>query len=95
MDTLKCCGFYNYTDFTDSPFEKYTHLYPQQCCHSADFSSCDGTNATIIGCFPKLMQLIDENTIVIVAVASGIAALENLAMVVSMTLYCIIGSKSD
>uniref|UniRef100_A0A8C7RXS1 Tetraspanin 34b n=1 Tax=Oncorhynchus mykiss TaxID=8022 RepID=A0A8C7RXS1_ONCMY len=95
MDTLKCCGFYNYTDFTGSPFEIRTHLYPQQCCHGAVFSSCNDTSATITGCFPKFKQLIDENTIGIVAVALGIAALEILAMVVSMTLYCIIGSKSD
>ncbi|XP_029492001.1 tetraspanin-1-like [Oncorhynchus nerka] len=95
MDTLKCCGFYNYTDFTGSPFEMRTHLYPQQCCHGAVFSSCNDTSATITGCFPKFKQLIDENTIAIVAVALGIAALEIMAMVVSMTLYCIIGSKSD
>uniref|UniRef100_A0A4W5JY77 Tetraspanin n=1 Tax=Hucho hucho TaxID=62062 RepID=A0A4W5JY77_9TELE len=95
MDTLKCCGFYNYTDFTGSPFEKRTNLYPQQCCHRDDFSSCNNTSAIITGCFPKFKQLIDKNTIVIVAVALGIAALEILAMVVSMTLYCIIGSKSD
>ncbi|XP_041719302.1 tetraspanin-1-like [Coregonus clupeaformis] len=103
MDTLKCCGFYNYTDFTGSPFEKDTHLYPQQCCHSAFSSFCNDTNAvvsagpnlTITGCFQKFKQLIDQNSIGIVAVALGIAVLEILAMVVSMTLYCIIGSKID
>lgn len=31
---------------------------------------------TITGCFPKIKQLIDDNTVVIVGVALGIAALE-------------------
>ncbi|XP_023647560.1 tetraspanin-1-like isoform X1 [Paramormyrops kingsleyae] len=33
MDGLNCCGFHNYTDFTDSPFYNNSrHTYPQTCC---------------------------------------------------------------
>lgn len=92
MNTLKCCGFNNYTDFTGSPFEKNTHLYPQQCCKGAS-SPCSSANATIPGCFPVFKTLIDENTAAIAGVALGIAAIEILAMIFSMTLYCKIGSK--
>ncbi|XP_073713776.1 tetraspanin-1-like [Misgurnus anguillicaudatus] len=42
MTTLKCCGFYNYTDFTGSPFVNETGGYPTQCCRS---SPCNGTTA--------------------------------------------------
>ncbi|KAM4635111.1 tetraspanin 35 [Polymixia lowei] len=100
MDTLNCCGFYGYSDFTGSPF--YTNnmnRYPPQCC--PDNNPCDSVmaigaaNKTVSGCFPKFKKLIDDNSIVIVAVALGIAALEVFAMIVSMTLYCKIGSKRD
>ncbi|XP_071754654.1 tetraspanin 35 isoform X2 [Centroberyx gerrardi] len=101
MDTLKCCGFYGYTDFTDSPFySNNMNQYPSLCCPSND-NPCNATvaasvsNTTITGCFPKFKKLIDDNAVVIVAVALGIAALEICAMVVSMTLYCKIGSKRD
>ncbi|XP_076006226.1 tetraspanin-1-like [Genypterus blacodes] len=98
MSGLKCCGFNNYTDFTDSPY--YTNSlekYPPQCC--ATMEPCDSTTAAIVstlsvgGCFPKISSLIDDNIVVIGGVALGIAALELCAMVVSMTLYCQIGSK--
>lgn len=93
MTTLKCCGFYNYTDFTGSPFVNETGGYPTQCCRS---SPCNGTtayNTAVPGCFPALKKLVDDNAVIIIAVALGIAALELAAMIVSMTLYCHIGSK--
>ncbi|XP_041943329.1 tetraspanin-1-like [Alosa sapidissima] len=93
MDTLKCCGFNNYTDFTGSPFVTDTNKYPSPCCTS---SSCTETNAQISavpGCLDKLVSLIDENAVVIIAVALGIAVLEISAMVVSMSMYCHIDSK--
>jgi len=100
MDTLSCCGFYNYTDFIDSPFYKdNAYTFPVQCCPPPySNGACDSDLAysasnTTLGCFPRLEQLIEENTVVVAAVALGIAALEVCAMVVSLTLYCKIGSK--
>ncbi|XP_012681217.1 tetraspanin-1-like [Clupea harengus] len=93
MDTLKCCGFNNYTDFTGSPFVNASGTYPSPCCTS---TSCSGENAktsAVDGCFDKLVSLIDENAVVIIGVALGIAVLEISAMVVSMSLYCHIDSK--
>ncbi|KAM4531277.1 tetraspanin 35 isoform 1-T2 [Odontesthes bonariensis] len=94
MSTLKCCGFYNSSDFQDSPYYTGHNMkYPPQCCLTSN--PCNQTVAestTIPGCFPKIKQLIDENTVVIVAVALGIAALEICAMAVSMILYCKIKS---
>ncbi|GAA6215437.1 tetraspanin-1-like [Lates japonicus] len=98
MSTLKCCGFYNSSDFVGSPYYvDHNSQYPPQCCPGMNYP-CNQTMAdsvTIItGCFPKIMQLIDDNTVVIVAVALGIAVLEICAMVVSMILYCRIKSTS-
>ncbi|XP_046894018.1 tetraspanin 35 isoform X2 [Hypomesus transpacificus] len=92
MDTLKCCGFYNSSDFDGSPFHKPDSQYPPQCCQDTT-RPCGSADATVTGCFPKFQKLIDENSAVIAGVALGIAALEILAMVFSMTLYCKIGSK--
>uniref|UniRef100_A0A3B3X382 Uncharacterized protein n=1 Tax=Poecilia mexicana TaxID=48701 RepID=A0A3B3X382_9TELE len=74
MGTLKCCGFYNYTDFTESPYyTAHNNSYPPHCC--PDSSPCNGTVNTD-GCFPKIKMLIDKNTVVIVGAGLGIAALE-------------------
>lgn len=98
MSTLKCCGFYNSSDFIGSPYyQDHNKLYPPQCCPGYD-SPCNQTVAdsdmSITGCFPKIKQLIDDNTVVIVGVALGIAALEVCAMVVSMILFCRVKSMS-
>ncbi|KAM6904502.1 tetraspanin 35 [Xenentodon cancila] len=96
MNTLKCCGFYNFSDFTNSPYYNKNRLYPHQCCHDT-VRLCNQTAAetqVTPGCFHKIKQLINDNTIVIVAVALGIAALEVCAMTVSMILYCRIKSTS-
>ncbi|XP_065820709.1 tetraspanin 35 [Labrus bergylta] len=99
MSTLKCCGFYNSSDFVGSPYYiKHDKQYPPLCCPGTE-NPCNQTLAdsatTITGCFPKIKQLIDENTVVIVGVALGIAALEICAMTVSMILYCRIKSRRD
>ncbi|XP_008297411.1 tetraspanin 35 [Stegastes partitus] len=96
MSTLKCCGFYNASDFVGSPYYNNNNMqFPPQCCPGAK-TPCDQMSAnnstTITGCFPKIKQLVDENTVVIVGVALGIAALEVCAMIVSMVLYCRIKS---
>ncbi|XP_060757514.1 tetraspanin 35 [Neoarius graeffei] len=93
MGLLKCCGFNNYSDFTDSPFVKNNALYPNQCCHpSQHCNSSMATAANVKGCYPAVIKLFDSNVVVIIAVALGIAALELCAMAVSMTLYCQIKS---
>ncbi|KAL0993007.1 hypothetical protein UPYG_G00102090 [Umbra pygmaea] len=95
MEELKCCGFYNYTDFTGSLFQHNTTIYPWQCCPSVS-SSCNSTSAAQVpGCYDKFQSLINQSIVGIAAVALGIAALEVCAMVVSMTLYCRIDSKNE
>ncbi|XP_051996031.1 tetraspanin 35 [Xyrauchen texanus] len=95
MSTLKCCGFYNYTDFTGSPFVVKTSMYPDQCCNTSPCSAINANNSKVPSCFDALKKLIDDNAVVIIGVALGIGALELAAMIVSMTLYCKIGSKCD
>ncbi|XP_028268655.1 tetraspanin 35 [Parambassis ranga] len=96
MASLKCCGFYNASDFVDSPYyTSHNKTVPPQCCRSTG-TPCNQTVANsgmlVNGCFPTIKGLIDGNTVVIVGVALGIAALEICAMVVSMSLYCRIKS---
>ncbi|XP_073704919.1 tetraspanin 35 [Garra rufa] len=97
MTTLNCCGFYNYTDFAGSPFVNDLNTYPEQCCEN-NLPVCTENIAylsKVPGCFPALVKLIDDNSVIIIAVALGIAALELAAMIVSMVMYCKIGSKRD
>ncbi|KAI1884043.1 hypothetical protein AGOR_G00222310 [Albula goreensis] len=91
MEGLKCCGFYNYTDFTDSPFNMRNQSYPSTCCQGPPCSEQQANQLNITGCYSRVVELIEENAVVLGAVALGIAALEIAAMAVSMSLYCKIG----
>lgn len=93
MDTLKCCGFNNYTDFRNSAFSKNGTVYPSYCCNVAICSERNATIANVRGCFPALISLVNSNASIIIGVALGIAALELTAMTVSMILYCKIKGK--
>uniref|UniRef100_A0A8C9V1A5 Tetraspanin n=1 Tax=Scleropages formosus TaxID=113540 RepID=A0A8C9V1A5_SCLFO len=85
---LNCCGFYNYTDFTGSPFNNMTAgRYPDTCCLNSPCTLENSRNAKVPGCYPKLVDLLESNAVIVGAVATGIAALEIAAMVVSVTLY--------
>nr|ACQ58149.1 Tetraspanin-1 [Anoplopoma fimbria] len=96
MEEFECCGYKNYTDFYDSPFYNNSgNLYPFTCCNET-IAVCTTNQAhlsRIDGCFTMLLQLIEDNAVIIAAVALGIAALEVAAMVVSLVLYKNIGHK--
>lgn len=99
MTTLKCCGFYNADDFVDSPYYMtHNDQFPPQCCSNMN-KPCNQTmvesDMGLTGCFPKIKQIIDDNSVVIVGVALGIAVLEICAMVVSMILFFRIKSRGD
>ncbi|XP_035494039.1 tetraspanin 34 [Scophthalmus maximus] len=100
MEELKCCGYKNYTDFDGSPFNTAQggNVYPATCCNStSSMDTCSERDAQISavdGCFHRLLQLIEDNAVIIAAVALGIVALEIAAMVVSMVLYKDIGNKA-
>ncbi|XP_064172368.1 tetraspanin 35 [Anguilla rostrata] len=91
MDGLKCCGFYGYNDFTGSAFTNMTQQYPAICCGSAPCNQTGANHSNVTGCYHRVVRLIEDNVIVLGAVALGIAALEVAAMAVAMTLYCKIG----
>ncbi|KAM4750901.1 tetraspanin-1-like [Anableps anableps] len=97
MEQFHCCGYKNYTDFQGSPFNTLHggDIYPSTCClpgllrctiYEAHYSS-------IQGCFIKLVQVLEDNSLIIAGVAMGIAALEIAAMVVSMVIYCNVVKK--
>lgn len=91
MKLFDCCGYNNYTDFTGSPYNRETNLYPPECCSSVFNGNCTGDAAhtsNITGCFERIVTLVEENAIVVGGVALGICAVEIAAMVVSMVLYC-------
>ncbi|XP_056265516.1 tetraspanin 34a [Pseudoliparis swirei] len=98
MEEFNCCGYKNYTDFDGSSFQKELgeDLYPVTCCNET-IGRCSTDKAYysgIDGCLMRLVDLIEENLVIIGAVALGIAALEVAAMVVSMVLYKNIGNKA-
>ncbi|XP_042340318.1 tetraspanin 34 [Plectropomus leopardus] len=100
MEEFACCGYRNYTDFYGSPFylEHEGEVFPETCCNATNTRGVCSENqahlSNIDGCFDRLLQLIEENAVIIAAVALGIAALEIAAMVVSMVLYKKIGTKA-
>lgn len=61
---------------------QHTHLHAQCCYVTIYLNHLNAITVpfcchqTITGCFPKIKQLINDNTMVIVGVALGIAALE-------------------
>ncbi|XP_078417192.1 tetraspanin-1 [Cetorhinus maximus] len=95
MSELKCCGFTNYTDFSDSHyFNNHNQTFPQFCCNST--SVCNENAAIksrVQGCFRQLFDILKENANIVGGIAAGICALEVAAMVVSMYLYCRIDGK--
>nr|XP_020502071.1 tetraspanin-1-like [Labrus bergylta] len=98
MEQFKCCGYKNYTDFDGSPFNVgHENLYPTMCCNVTTTPDVCNKNAAhnsmIDGCFSKLLQFIEDNAVIVAAVALGISFFEVAAMVVSMVLYNKIGSK--
>ncbi|XP_060710935.1 tetraspanin-1-like [Hemiscyllium ocellatum] len=90
---FQCCGLNNYTDFIQSSYHKLKgRLYPKSCCHDPSSPHCDGfdtSDATIYpkGCFNAVITMIKKNSAVISGVAVGIAIIEMLAMVISLTLF--------
>lgn len=98
MDQFKCCGYKNYTDFDYSPYQvQIGNVYPPTCCNETSSGVCSAMaaeNSMVLGCFDKLVELIEDNAVIIAAVALGIAAFEIAAMVVSMVLYKSIGRKA-
>ncbi|XP_072130753.1 tetraspanin-1 [Mobula birostris] len=97
MSELKCCGFTNYTDFTDSYyFRKNNDTFPSFCCNTTA-SACTETvaiNSRIQGCFQQLFDILKENAHIVGGIAAGICVLEIAAMAVSMYLYCKIDGKT-
>ncbi|XP_043941879.1 tetraspanin-1 [Protopterus annectens] len=91
MLELKCCGFTNYTDFTDSYYTQHNNgNYPPFCCNTTS-STCTGNDAAeskVQGCYVQLVDIIQKNAAIVGGIAAGICALELAAMVVSMYIYC-------
>ncbi|XP_042304860.1 tetraspanin-1-like [Sceloporus undulatus] len=94
MKELKCCGFNNYTDFNSSYFYQ-THMeYPSVCC--LDDKPCKESEIDHQkqGCLHAFQVFLSKNGKIVGGVALGIGVLELAAMVVSMNLYCKIGTAS-
>ncbi|XP_063056107.1 tetraspanin-1 [Engraulis encrasicolus] len=96
MTELKCCGFTNYTDFSDSYyFSQNSQSYPPTCCKKQ--STCSPTYAQlgeIQGCFEQLLTILTKNANIVGGIAAGVCGIEVAAMVVSMYLYCYLDKHS-
>ncbi|KAK6313775.1 hypothetical protein J4Q44_G00152340 [Coregonus suidteri] len=91
MTELNCCGFTNYTDFTDSYYSEQSEgSYPPSCCQ-LDTAPCSQQQAllnAVQGCFEQLLEALQKNANIIGGIVVGIGGLEVASMVLSMYLYC-------
>ncbi|XP_038650131.1 tetraspanin-1-like isoform X2 [Scyliorhinus canicula] len=99
MSELKCCGFTNYTDFTNSYyFKNHGQTFPPFCCSNLTSVSVCNENAAaesnVQGCFKQLFSILRENANIVGGIAVAICVLEIAAMAVSMYLYCKIDGKN-
>ncbi|KAG7487683.1 hypothetical protein MATL_G00026080 [Megalops atlanticus] len=91
MTELKCCGFTNYTDFTNSYYyNSHGNSYPPTCCRAlnATCTQSDAQQSDVQGCFEQLLSTLKKNANIVGGIAAGICLLEVAAMFVSMYLYC-------
>ncbi|XP_016095749.1 tetraspanin-1-like [Sinocyclocheilus grahami] len=98
MTTLQCCGFSNYTDFSESYYyEQNGALYPPTCCAGLQLFPCDDDNAgfsNVVGCYKQIVKIIQRNVNIVGGIAAGVTAIEVAAMGVSMYLYCYLDKKA-
>ncbi|XP_062827513.1 tetraspanin-16 isoform X2 [Anolis carolinensis] len=94
MEQMKCCGFNNYTDFSDSYFYQTYNKYPSPCC--PDNKDCQESeiDESKQGCLNEFQVFLNKNGKIVGGVVLGIGALELAAMIASMFLYCQIGTSS-
>ncbi|XP_061096793.1 tetraspanin-1 isoform X2 [Conger conger] len=87
MSQSKCCGFSNYTDFSN--YSQNGDSYPSACCsaHNATCSQEAAYQSNVKGCF-ELLSVIKKDANIVGGIAAGVCALEVAAMGVSMYLYC-------
>ncbi|XP_054859838.1 tetraspanin-16 [Eublepharis macularius] len=94
MNELKCCGFHNYTDFSNSFFyQEHANKYPAFCCPANEECPESDIDKNKQGCLHKFQVFLSRNGKIVGGVYLGIGALEAAAMIVSMTLYCQIGTN--
>uniref|UniRef100_A0A3B3UP03 Tetraspanin n=1 Tax=Poecilia latipinna TaxID=48699 RepID=A0A3B3UP03_9TELE len=95
MEQSRCCGYKNYTDFYGSPFN-IGGEYPPPCCHSSTGPSSYSNTKEIYlsGCFVKLVELLEENSIIIAGVAIGIASLEVNQYLIRFSIFLILNVPS-
>ncbi|KTF97725.1 hypothetical protein cypCar_00026740, partial [Cyprinus carpio] len=95
---LQCCGFSNYTDFSESLYYKRNGaLYPPTCCAGLELFPCDDDNAgfsNVVGCYKQIVKIIQRNVTIVGGIAAGVTAIEVAAMGVSMYLYCYLDKKA-
>ncbi|RXN35560.1 tetraspanin-1 [Labeo rohita] len=94
---LQCCGFSNYTDFSESYYYEQYGLYPSTCCAGSELFPCDEDNAdfsNVVGCFKQIVKIVQTKVSIVGGIAAGVTAIEVAAMGVSMYLYCYLDKKA-
>ncbi|XP_057194455.1 tetraspanin-1 isoform X2 [Triplophysa rosa] len=98
MISFRCCGFNNYTDFSESYFyEQNGLLYPPTCCRTPAGYPCVEETALfshVVGCYKKIVSLVQRNIILVSAIAIGIAGIEMAAIAMAIYLYCYLDDKA-
>ncbi|XP_066468785.1 tetraspanin-16 [Tiliqua scincoides] len=93
MRELSCCGFHNYTDFSNSTYLKVKQKYPAACCKTN--KECQESEVKEKGCLLKVQTFLNQHGKIVGGVALGIGVLELAAMAVSLMLFSQIKTTSS
>lgn len=87
---FKCCGLKNGASDWGNNFA----VAKESCqCTGSDCGTYQGNSVYPMTCLSSIKELVEKNIIIVIGVAFGLAIVEILGLVFSMTLYCQIGSK--
>ncbi|XP_034191961.2 tetraspanin 66E isoform X1 [Osmia lignaria lignaria] len=98
MTQLHCCGVDNYLDFRESAnWTSSDKVVPEACCMKENNMLKDPTcpiNPTSSnsyyqqGCYNAIMRTIEANKAIVIGVASGLALVEILVIILALHLAC-------
>ncbi|XP_044126296.1 CD82 antigen [Bufo gargarizans] len=91
QDSLHCCGWLNYQNWTENPIVKNsTDLYPCSCVTNAPQSEgfCNSTVSNLYpdGCVQKVESWLQDNLAIILGVCVGVGVIELIGLVLSICL---------
>ncbi|XP_035743700.1 tetraspanin-1-like isoform X2 [Vespa mandarinia] len=99
MTQLHCCGVESYLDFHESTNWTTTNkVVPESCCikengelkdRSCPLNPTSSNSYYQTGCYKAILTAIEENAVIVIGVAAGLALVEILVIILALYLACI------